>query len=103
MPFGGRRRNNDPPVPPPVGEHGGKPVADSHYAIIAVDLGPISSTVGYPGIRETSFHPFDPVTAANLPGYAVCWPARGSEATAMQLFILSRYDVCAPRPETTRC
>ena len=71
-----------------------KPVADSLYANIAVDLGAKLKHRDYPGIRETSFDPFDPVTAANpYPGYAELLAGpRVRYNRNRNIFILSRYD-----------
>ncbi len=47
-----------------------RPFAESLYTNITTDLGAMLKRREYPGIHETSFDPFDPVTAANpYPGY----------------------------------
>ena len=42
-----------------------RPMADSLYLNIATDLGAKLKRREYAGIQETSFDPFDPLTAAN--------------------------------------
>jgi hypothetical protein len=71
-----------------------RPVADSLYANIAIDLGAKLKRRDYPGIRETSFDPFDPVTAANpYPGYAELLAGpRVRYNRKRNIFILSRFD-----------
>jgi beta-dihydromenaquinone-9 omega-hydroxylase len=71
-----------------------RPVADSLYLNIATDLGAKLKRRQYPGIHETSFDPFDPVTAANpYPGYAELLAGpRVRYNRKRNIFILSRYD-----------
>jgi cytochrome P450 len=71
-----------------------RPVADSLYTNITTDLGAILKRRDYPGIHETSFDPFDPVTAANpYPGYAELLAGPGVRYNRKRnIFILSRYD-----------
>ena len=71
-----------------------RPVADSLYANIAIDLGAKFKRRDYPGIRETSFDPFDPATAANpYPGYAELLAGpRVRYNRKRNIFILSRFD-----------
>jgi cytochrome P450 len=71
-----------------------RPVADSLYTNIAIDLGAKLKRRGYPGVGETSFDPFDPVTAANpYPGYAELLAGpRVRYNRKRNIFILSRYD-----------
>jgi beta-dihydromenaquinone-9 omega-hydroxylase len=71
-----------------------RPFAEGLYTNITTDLGAMLKRRDYPGIQETSFDPFDPVTAANpYPGYAELLagpPVRYNRKRNM--FILSRYD-----------
>jgi cytochrome P450 len=71
-----------------------RPVADSLYTNITTDLGAMLKRRDYPGIHETSFDPFDPVTAANpYPGYAELLAGpRVRYNRKRNIFILSRYD-----------
>jgi cytochrome P450 len=71
-----------------------RPVADSLYTNITTDLGAVLKRRDYPGIHETSFDPFDPVTAANpYPGYAELLAGpRVRYNRKRNIFILSRYD-----------
>jgi beta-dihydromenaquinone-9 omega-hydroxylase len=71
-----------------------RPVADSLYTNITTDLGAMLKRRGYPGIHETSFDPFDPVTAANpYPGYAELLAGpRVRYNRKRNVFLLSRYD-----------
>jgi beta-dihydromenaquinone-9 omega-hydroxylase len=71
-----------------------RPVADSLYVNITTDLGAKLKPRDYPGIHETSFDPFDPVTAANpYPGYAELLAGpRVRYNRKRNIFILSRYD-----------
>ena len=71
-----------------------KPVADSLYLNITTDLGARLKRRVYPGVHETSFDPFDPVTAANpYPGYAELLAGpRVRYNRKCNIFILSRYD-----------
>jgi beta-dihydromenaquinone-9 omega-hydroxylase len=71
-----------------------RPVADSLYTNITTDLGAKLKRRGYLGIGETSFDPFDPVTAANpYPGYAeLLVGPRVRYNRKRNIFILSRYD-----------
>jgi beta-dihydromenaquinone-9 omega-hydroxylase len=71
-----------------------RPMADSLYLNIAIDLGAKLKRREYPGIHETSFDPFDPVTAANpYPGYAELLAGpRVRYNRKRNTFILSRYD-----------
>jgi cytochrome P450 len=71
-----------------------KPVADSLYLNITTDLGARLKRRVYPGVHETSFDPFDPVTAANpYPGYAKLLAGpRVRYNRKRNIFILSRYD-----------
>ena len=71
-----------------------RPVADSLYTNITVDLGAKLKRRAYPGVRETSFDPFDPVTSANpYPGYAELLAGpRVRYNRKRNIFILSRYD-----------
>jgi cytochrome P450 len=71
-----------------------RPVADSLYTNITTDLGAKLKRRGYLGIGETSFNPFDPMTAANpYPGYAdLLAGPRVRYNRKRNIFILSRYD-----------
>lgn len=71
-----------------------RPVADSLYTNITTDLGAKLKRRGYLGIGETSFNPFDPMTAANpYPGYAELLAGpRVRYNRKRNIFILSRYD-----------
>ena len=71
-----------------------RPVAESLYANLSTDLGAKLRRPVYPGIPETSFDPFDPVTAADpYPGYRelLCGP-RVSYNRHHNIFLLNRYD-----------
>ena len=71
-----------------------RPVAEGLYTNITTDLGAMLKRREYPGIHETSFDPFDPVTAANpYPGYAELLAGpRVRYNRKRNMFILSRYD-----------
>jgi cytochrome P450 len=71
-----------------------RPVADGLYHNITTDLGAKFKRRDYPHIHETSFDPFDPVTAANpYPGYAELLAGpRVRYNRKRNIFILSRYD-----------
>jgi cytochrome P450 len=71
-----------------------RPVADGLYHNITTDLGAKFKRRDYPHIHETSFDPFDPVTAANpYPGYAKLLAGpRVRYNRKRNIFILSRYD-----------
>lgn len=71
-----------------------RPVADSLYTNITTDVGAMFKRRAYPGIYETSFDPFDPVTAANpYPGYTELLAGpRVRYNRKRNIFILSRYD-----------
>jgi beta-dihydromenaquinone-9 omega-hydroxylase len=71
-----------------------RPVADSLYANISTDLGAKLKRRRYQGVHETSFDPFDPVTAANpYPGYAELLAGpRVRYNRKRNIFILSRFD-----------
>src|SRR6201993_2101679 len=71
-----------------------RPMADSLCLNISIDLGARLKRREYPGIHETSFDPFDPVTAANpYPGYAELLAGpRVRYNRKRNIFILSRYD-----------
>ncbi|HTZ13624.1 MAG TPA: cytochrome P450 [Mycobacterium sp.] len=71
-----------------------RPFADGLYTNITTDLGAKLKRRDYPGIYETSFDPFDPVTAANpYPGYAALLAGpRIHYNRKRNIFILSRYD-----------
>jgi beta-dihydromenaquinone-9 omega-hydroxylase len=71
-----------------------RPVADGLYHNITTDLGAKFKRRDYPHIQETSFDPFDPVTAANpYPGYAELLAGpRVRYNRKRNIFILSRYD-----------
>ena len=71
-----------------------RPVADGLYHNITTDLGAKFKRRDYPGVRETSFDPFDPLTAANpYPGYAELLAGpRVRYNRKCNIFILSRYD-----------
>jgi cytochrome P450 len=71
-----------------------RPVADGFYHNITADLGAKFKRRAYPHIHETSFDPFDPVTAANpYPGYAELLAGpRVRYNRKRNIFILSRYD-----------
>jgi beta-dihydromenaquinone-9 omega-hydroxylase len=71
-----------------------RPMADSLYLNIATDLGAKLKRREYPGIQETSFDPFDPLTAANpYPGYEELLAGpRVRYNRKRNIFILSRYD-----------
>jgi cytochrome P450 len=71
-----------------------RPLADSLYTNITTDLGAKFKRRDYPYIHETSFDPFDPVTAANpYPGYAELLAGpRVRYNRKRNIFILSRYD-----------
>jgi beta-dihydromenaquinone-9 omega-hydroxylase len=71
-----------------------RPVADGLYHNITTDLGAKFKRRDYPHIHETSFDPFDPVTAANpYPGYAEMLAGpRVRYNRKRNIFILSRYD-----------
>jgi cytochrome P450 len=71
-----------------------RPVADGLYHNITTDLGAKFKRRDYPHIHETSFDPFDPVTAANpYPGYAELLAGpRVRYNHKRNIFILSRYD-----------
>lgn len=71
-----------------------KPVVESLYTNISTDLAAKLKHPDYPGIAETSFDPFDPVTAANpYPGYREL--LRGPRVRfnrRRNMFLLSRYE-----------
>jgi cytochrome P450 len=71
-----------------------RPVADGLYHNLTTDLGAKFKRRDYPHIHETSFDPFDPVTAANpYPGYAELLAGpRVRYNRKRNMFILSRYD-----------
>jgi beta-dihydromenaquinone-9 omega-hydroxylase len=71
-----------------------RPVADSLYTNITTDLGAKLKRRDYPGVHETTFDPFDPVTAANpYPEYAELLAGpRVRYNRKRNIFILSRYD-----------
>jgi beta-dihydromenaquinone-9 omega-hydroxylase len=71
-----------------------RPFVDGLYTNITTDLGAKLTRRGYPGVYETSFDPFDPVTAANpYPGYAELLAGpRVRYNRKRNIFILSRYD-----------
>jgi beta-dihydromenaquinone-9 omega-hydroxylase len=71
-----------------------RPVADGLYHNITTDLGAKFKRRDYPHIHETSFDPFDPVTAANpYPGYSELLAGpRVRYNRKRNIFILSRYD-----------
>jgi cytochrome P450 len=71
-----------------------RPVADGLYHNLTTDLGAKFKRRDYPHIHETSFDPFDPVTAANpYPGYAELLAGpRVRYNRKRNIFILSRYD-----------
>jgi beta-dihydromenaquinone-9 omega-hydroxylase len=71
-----------------------RPVADSLYVNISTDLGAKLKRRQYRGVHETSFDPFDPVTAANpYPGYAELLAGpRVRYNRKRNIFILSRFD-----------
>src|SRR6202167_1567757 len=71
-----------------------RPVADGLYHNITTDLGAKFKPRDYPHIHETSFDPFDPVTAANpYPGYAELLAGpRVRYNRKRNIFILSRFD-----------
>jgi beta-dihydromenaquinone-9 omega-hydroxylase len=71
-----------------------RPVADSLYVNITTDLGAKLKRRDYPGVYETSFDPFDPLTAANpYPGYTELLAGpRVRYNRKRNIFILSRYD-----------
>jgi cytochrome P450 len=71
-----------------------RPFVDGLYTNIATDLGAKLKRRDYPGVYETSFDPFDPVTAANpYPGYAELLAGpRVRYNRKRNIFILSRYD-----------
>ena len=71
-----------------------RPVADGLYHNITTDLGAKFKRRDYPHIHDTSFDPFDPVTAANpYPGYAELLAGpRVRYNRKRNIFILSRYD-----------
>ena len=71
-----------------------RPMADSLYLNIATDLGAKLKRREYAGIQETSFDPFDPLTAANpYPGYEELLAGpRVRYNRKRNIFILSRYD-----------
>jgi beta-dihydromenaquinone-9 omega-hydroxylase len=71
-----------------------RPFAEGLYTNITTDLGAMLKRRDYPGIHETSFDPFDPLTAANpYPGYAELLAGpRVRYNRKRNIFILSRYD-----------
>jgi beta-dihydromenaquinone-9 omega-hydroxylase len=71
-----------------------RPMADSLYLNIATDLGAKLKRREFAGIQETSFDPFDPLTAANpYPGYEELLAGpRVRYNRKRNIFILSRYD-----------
>jgi cytochrome P450 len=71
-----------------------RPVADSLYTNITTDLSAMLKRRNYPGIYDTSFDPFDPMTAANpYPGYAELLAGpRVRYNRKRNIFMLSRYD-----------
>jgi cytochrome P450 len=71
-----------------------RPVADGLYHNITTDLGAKFKRRDYPHIHETSFDPFDPVTASNpYPGYAELLAGpRVRYNRKRNIFILSRFD-----------
>ena len=71
-----------------------RPVAEGLYTNITTDLGAMLKRREYPGVQDTSFDPFDPITAANpYPGYAeLLAGSRVRYNRKRNIFILSRYD-----------
>jgi beta-dihydromenaquinone-9 omega-hydroxylase len=71
-----------------------RPFVDGLYTNITTDLGAKLKRRDYSDVIETSFDPFDPVTAANpYPGYAeLLAGSRVRYNRKRNIFILSRYD-----------
>ncbi len=71
-----------------------RPVLEALYTNIRIDLGAKVRPRRYPGIPETTFDPFDPVTAADpYPGYRELLAGpRVRYSPRRNIFLLSRYD-----------